>query len=105
MIPERNLMAACGLQNEQQRKWVANITDMMDEGPSVILRLEKILQAIICHPEPLLWFSGRRIELEMLMLKVINRVQAQRDMRTGILPCRSCENACMRYCARSVNES
>ncbi|KAH3850361.1 hypothetical protein DPMN_092772 [Dreissena polymorpha] len=68
MIPERNLMAACELQDTQQRKWVADITDMMDEGPRVILRLPKIRQAIISHPEPLLWFSRKRMKLEMLLL-------------------------------------
>ncbi|KAH3850352.1 uncharacterized protein LOC127874473 [Dreissena polymorpha] len=73
MIPERNLMAACGLKDEQQRKWVADITNMMAEGPKVMLRLSKIRNAIICHQEPLLWFSRRKIELEMLMLEY-NRI-------------------------------
>ncbi|KAH3733135.1 hypothetical protein DPMN_039560 [Dreissena polymorpha] len=66
MIPERNLMAASGLQDKQQRKWVADITDMMDEGPRVILRLQRIRQAVIASPEPMLWFSKIRMELEML---------------------------------------
>ncbi|KAH3734262.1 hypothetical protein DPMN_040701 [Dreissena polymorpha] len=73
MIPERNLMAGCGLQEEQRRKWVADITEMLEEGPRMILRLPKIRQAIICHPEPLLWFSRRRMELEMLGLEWFNR--------------------------------
>ncbi|KAH3850264.1 hypothetical protein DPMN_092672 [Dreissena polymorpha] len=73
MIPERNLMEACGLQDQQQRKWVADITDMIEEGPRVILRLPRIRQAIICHPEPLLWFSRRRMELELLELEYMNR--------------------------------
>ncbi|KAH3734226.1 hypothetical protein DPMN_040665 [Dreissena polymorpha] len=79
MIPERNLMAACGLKEEQQRKWVADITDMIEEGPRVILRLPKIRQAIIGHPEPLLWFSSRRLELEMLALEEMNRHYQCRD--------------------------
>ncbi|KAH3793251.1 hypothetical protein DPMN_146758 [Dreissena polymorpha] len=41
---------------------------MMDEGLRSILRLPKIRQAIIAHPEPLRWYSGRRIEVEMLQL-------------------------------------
>ncbi|XP_052274790.1 uncharacterized protein LOC127874474 [Dreissena polymorpha] len=80
MIPERNLMAACGLQEEQQRKWVADIADMMEEGPRVILRLPKIRRAIICHPEPLLWFSRKRLEMEMLRLEwMIRFEQSRRD--------------------------
>ncbi|KAH3733082.1 hypothetical protein DPMN_039506 [Dreissena polymorpha] len=75
MIPERNLMAASGLQDKQQSKWVADITDMMDEGPNVILRLPKIRQAIVASPEPMLWFSKIRMEFEMLCLEnLINRI-------------------------------
>ncbi|KAH3733079.1 hypothetical protein DPMN_039503 [Dreissena polymorpha] len=73
MIPERNLMAASGLQDKQQSKWVADITDMMAEGPNVILRLPKIRQAIVASPEPMLWFSKTRMELEMLFLEELNR--------------------------------
>ncbi|KAH3733039.1 hypothetical protein DPMN_039463 [Dreissena polymorpha] len=73
MIPERNLMAASGLQDKQQSIWVADITDMMAEGPNVILRLPKIRQAIVASPEPLLWFSKTRMELEMLFLEALNR--------------------------------
>ncbi|KAH3850415.1 hypothetical protein DPMN_092826 [Dreissena polymorpha] len=72
MIPERNLMAACGLKEVQQRKWVADITDMIDEGPRMILRLGKIRQAVISYPEPLLWFSARRMEVELLQLELRN---------------------------------
>ncbi|XP_052274763.1 uncharacterized protein LOC127874458 isoform X2 [Dreissena polymorpha] len=79
MIPERNLMAARGLHDEQQRKWVTYIKDMMEEGPRVILRLPRIRQAIIGHPEPLLWFCKRRIELEMLQLGWMNRMVQCRD--------------------------
>ncbi|XP_052238889.1 uncharacterized protein LOC127850131 isoform X4 [Dreissena polymorpha] len=74
MIPERNLMAACGLEDALQRKWVADITDMMDEGPRVILRLEKIRKAIVASPEPMLWFSQKRMEVEMLYLELQNRL-------------------------------
>ncbi|XP_052239963.1 uncharacterized protein LOC127850724 [Dreissena polymorpha] len=81
MIPDRNLMAACGLQDEQQRKWVADITEMIEEGPRVILRLPKIRQAIICHPEPLMWFSRRRIKMEMLTLELRIRAAQCRDKK------------------------
>ena len=73
MIPERNLMATSGLDREQQRTWISTITDMLNEGPRVILRLPKIRQCIVAHPEPFRWYSGRRIELEMLTLVRLNR--------------------------------
>ncbi|KAH3734097.1 hypothetical protein DPMN_040537 [Dreissena polymorpha] len=73
MIPERNLMEACGLQAEQKRKWVEDITNMMEEGPSVILRLPRIRQAVICYPQPMLWFSRRRMEAEILILEWMRR--------------------------------
>ncbi|KAH3768755.1 hypothetical protein DPMN_169972 [Dreissena polymorpha] len=73
MIPERNLMATSGLDREQQRTWISTITDMLNEGPRVILRLPKIRQCIVAHPEPLRWYSVRRIELEMLTLMRLNR--------------------------------
>ncbi|KAH3733084.1 uncharacterized protein LOC127851186 [Dreissena polymorpha] len=79
MVPERNLMAASGLQDKQQSKWVADITDMMDEGPNVILRLPKIRQAIVASPEPMLWFSKTRMELEMLFLEALNRQEKCTD--------------------------
>ncbi|KAH3850384.1 hypothetical protein DPMN_092795 [Dreissena polymorpha] len=47
-----------------------NITDMMEEGPRVIVRLPNIRQAIISHPEPLLWFSTKRMELEIMWLEL-----------------------------------
>ena len=62
-------MAASGLQAKQQNKWVADITDMMAEGPRVILILPKIRKAIVASPEPMLWFSKKRMELEMLQLE------------------------------------
>ncbi|KAH3865162.1 uncharacterized protein LOC127869735 [Dreissena polymorpha] len=73
MIPERNLMATSGLDEEQQRTWISTITDMLNEGPRVILRLPKIRQCIVAHPEPLRWYSGRRIEVELLCLMRMNR--------------------------------
>ncbi|KAH3875360.1 uncharacterized protein LOC127869394 [Dreissena polymorpha] len=73
MIPERNLMATSGLDEEQQRTWISTITDMLNEGPKMILRLPKIRKAIIAHPEPLRWYSGWRIELELLLLMRFNR--------------------------------
>ncbi|XP_052238680.1 uncharacterized protein LOC127849985, partial [Dreissena polymorpha] len=73
MIPERNLMAACGLQDKQQRQWVAAISEMMDDGPWVIMRLPRIRQAILASPEPMLWFIKKRMELEMLFLEGLNR--------------------------------
>ncbi|KAH3865330.1 hypothetical protein DPMN_028369 [Dreissena polymorpha] len=74
MIPERNLMATSGLDREQQRTWISTITDMLNEGPKMILRLPKIRKALIAHPEPFRWYSGRRIELELLQLVHLHRV-------------------------------
>ncbi|KAH3823872.1 hypothetical protein DPMN_125696 [Dreissena polymorpha] len=69
MIPERNLMEGCRLRPNQQSKWISVITEMMNEGPRIILRLEKIRKAVIAYPEPLMWYSKMRTELEMLMLE------------------------------------
>ncbi|KAH3741958.1 hypothetical protein DPMN_048688 [Dreissena polymorpha] len=85
MIPERNLMAACGLQEKQQSKWVADITDMMAEGPSVVLRFEKLRKAIVASPEPMLWFSKIRMEMEMLQLVGVSRLYKCRDVSDAIL--------------------
>ncbi|XP_052223806.1 uncharacterized protein LOC127839464 isoform X1 [Dreissena polymorpha] len=85
MIPGRNLMAACALDHEQKRSWIATIDEMMTEGPRMILRLPKIRQAIIAHPEPLRWYSGRRIETEMLMLIRMNRVTLGMDHETDVI--------------------
>ncbi|XP_052264044.1 uncharacterized protein LOC127867095 [Dreissena polymorpha] len=79
MIPERNLMATSGLDEEQQRTWISTITDMLNEGPKMILRLPKIRKSLIAHPEPLRWYSGRRIELELLWLMRMNRLAICRD--------------------------
>ena len=73
MIPDRNLMAACGLGDVLQHKWVADITEMLAEGPRVILRLPKIRQAIVASPEPMLWISKKKMEMEMLRLVLKNR--------------------------------
>ncbi|KAH3705636.1 hypothetical protein DPMN_080713 [Dreissena polymorpha] len=78
MIPERNLMEACGINNKLHRKWVADITDMLEEGPGVILRLEKIRKAIVGSPEPMLWYSKKRMELEMLCLEQEKRMSEYR---------------------------
>ncbi|KAH3875759.1 hypothetical protein DPMN_039035 [Dreissena polymorpha] len=69
MIPERNLMEACGLDAEQKRTWAKTITDMMDEGPKILLRLPKIRKAIISYPEPLIWYIKRKLDLELLQMK------------------------------------
>ncbi|XP_052224525.1 uncharacterized protein LOC127840107 isoform X11 [Dreissena polymorpha] len=85
MIPERNLMAACALEHEQKLSWIATIDEMMTEGPRLILRLPKIRQAIIAHPEPLRWYSGRKIELEMLQLICMNRLTLGMDFETDVI--------------------
>ncbi|KAH3708341.1 hypothetical protein DPMN_067789 [Dreissena polymorpha] len=72
MIPEINLLAACGLEEEQQRTWISTITEMINEGPRVILRLPKIRQVLIAHPEPFRWYSRRRMELEIMELIINN---------------------------------
>ncbi|KAH3742001.1 hypothetical protein DPMN_048731 [Dreissena polymorpha] len=46
---------------------------MMAEGPSVVLRLPKIRKAIVASPEPILWFSKTRMEIEMLWLEGLIR--------------------------------
>ncbi|KAH3812212.1 hypothetical protein DPMN_140636 [Dreissena polymorpha] len=53
MIPKRNLIENCGLENEQKRVWISTLTDLINEGPIMILRLPKIRHALIAHPEPL----------------------------------------------------
>ncbi|KAH3793810.1 hypothetical protein DPMN_147332 [Dreissena polymorpha] len=85
MIPGRNLMAACALDHEQKRSWIATINDMITEGPRSILRLPKIRQAIIAHPEPLRWYSGRKIEMEMLVLIYNSRNDLGMDEDTDVI--------------------
>ncbi|KAH3733033.1 hypothetical protein DPMN_039457 [Dreissena polymorpha] len=65
-------MVASGIQDKQQCKWEADITEMIDEGPIVILRLPRIRQAVVASPEPMFWFSKKRMEIEMLSLEVWN---------------------------------
>ncbi|KAH3875174.1 hypothetical protein DPMN_038437 [Dreissena polymorpha] len=74
MIPERNLMAACGLDDGKKCTWENTITDMMNEGSNTLLRLPRIRKAIISHPEPLMWYNKKRIEIELLQLKLWNRI-------------------------------
>ncbi|KAH3875654.1 hypothetical protein DPMN_038927 [Dreissena polymorpha] len=81
MIPERNLMAASGLVSERQSEFVAKLTDMINEGPRVILRLQKLRKAIVAHPEPLLWYSRKRIELELVWL--LSSLSYQLSKRPG----------------------
>ncbi|KAH3868835.1 hypothetical protein DPMN_031989 [Dreissena polymorpha] len=71
MIPERNLSEACGMRKDQQLTWIATITDMIDEGPRILLRLPKMREAIIAHSEPLFRFSVVKTELELLILYMI----------------------------------
>ncbi|KAH3791586.1 hypothetical protein DPMN_145074 [Dreissena polymorpha] len=85
MIPERNLMAACALEHEQKLSWIATINDMMTEGPMMILRLPKIRQANIAHPESLRWYSGRKREMEMLGLICPNRIAFGFDVETDVI--------------------
>ncbi|KAH3875139.1 hypothetical protein DPMN_038402 [Dreissena polymorpha] len=54
-------MAACGLDEKQKDTWVETITDMMNEGSQIILRLPKIRRARISHPEPTMWYSKKRV--------------------------------------------
>ncbi|KAH3773706.1 hypothetical protein DPMN_175074 [Dreissena polymorpha] len=57
---------------------------MMAEGPLVILRLPKIRQAVIASPEPMLWFSKKRMELEMLLLESVSRALQCMDANGGV---------------------
>ncbi|KAH3733599.1 hypothetical protein DPMN_040030 [Dreissena polymorpha] len=45
---------------------------MLEDGSRVILRLKRIRKAIVASPEPMMWFSKRRIELEMLLMECVN---------------------------------
>ncbi|XP_052267858.1 uncharacterized protein LOC127869379 isoform X2 [Dreissena polymorpha] len=69
MIPERNLMEACGLDEEQKRIWVNTITDMMNECLNTLLRLPRIRKAKLSHPKLLMWYNKKIVELELLFLK------------------------------------
>ncbi|KAH3875185.1 uncharacterized protein LOC127869366 [Dreissena polymorpha] len=85
MIPERNLMAACGLDEGQKCTWVNTITDMMNEGSNTLLRLPRIRKAIISHPEPLMWYNKKRVEMELLHLKLWNRLEQCKDENGGVV--------------------
>ncbi|XP_052221144.1 uncharacterized protein LOC127837794 [Dreissena polymorpha] len=85
MIPERNLIGARALEQEQKLSWIATIDEMMEEGPRIILRLPKIRQALIAHPEPLRWYSGRKIEMEILELIHRNRLALGMDEGTDFI--------------------
>ncbi|KAH3876037.1 uncharacterized protein LOC127870501 [Dreissena polymorpha] len=74
MIPERNLLAESELNTDQQQLWVRTIADMMEEGPRMLLRLNKFRQAIIGYPEPLLWYSKMRVEMEIWALEFNKRL-------------------------------
>ncbi|KAH3693187.1 uncharacterized protein LOC127863132 isoform X2 [Dreissena polymorpha] len=73
MIPERNLMKASELTDDQQKIWLASISEMIHEGPRILLRLPTIRMAIIAYPMPLLWYNERRTELEIVMLEETSR--------------------------------
>ncbi|KAH3812158.1 hypothetical protein DPMN_140582 [Dreissena polymorpha] len=73
MIPERNLMAESDLKYEQQCRWILTLTEMLNEGPRMILRLPKIRRSIVAHPEPFRWYSKMRMELEMVGLRYETR--------------------------------
>lgn len=73
MISDRNLMEDCGIAEEQQHTWIATITDMIDDGPKLILRLPNIRSVIISHTEPQMWYSKKATEFELLNLMYRNR--------------------------------
>ncbi|KAH3865190.1 hypothetical protein DPMN_028229 [Dreissena polymorpha] len=112
MIPERNLIATSGLDEEQQRTWISTITDMLNEGPKMILRLPKIRKSLIAHPEPFRWYSGRRIELELLWIMRMNRVaicmdeNGEVDFTDAILQalCRRIDEITTDVCVRMIME-
>ncbi|KAH3778964.1 hypothetical protein DPMN_180443 [Dreissena polymorpha] len=43
-------MDSCDRNEKQQRTWITIITDLINEGPILVLRLPKIRQAIVSHP-------------------------------------------------------
>ncbi|KAH3875313.1 hypothetical protein DPMN_038576 [Dreissena polymorpha] len=45
---------------------------MMNEGERILFRLHTIRKAVISHSEPLMWYSKKRVELELLTLKYWN---------------------------------
>ncbi|KAH3784178.1 hypothetical protein DPMN_162130 [Dreissena polymorpha] len=77
-------MEGCVIEEEQRRSWVSILTDIIDEGPHMVLRLPKIRQAILSHPDPLLWFCKKRLELELLCLKLMVRIEQCKDENGSI---------------------
>ncbi|KAH3864948.1 hypothetical protein DPMN_027981 [Dreissena polymorpha] len=57
---------------------------MMEEGPRILLRLKTFRQAIIGYPEPLLWYSKMRAEMEMWMLELYNRLMQIMDTNSMV---------------------
>ncbi|KAH3868746.1 uncharacterized protein LOC127867872 [Dreissena polymorpha] len=73
MIPDRNLMEACGLEDAQQTAWVNMITEMIKEGPRMILRLKKMRTILRSNLDTVFWFYNMRTELEILNLELTSR--------------------------------
>ncbi|KAH3875868.1 uncharacterized protein LOC127870479 [Dreissena polymorpha] len=73
IIPERNLLAACGMREDLQHTWITIMKEMIEEGPRILLRLPKMRRAIIAHPEPLFLYYRMKTELELLFLMCTNR--------------------------------
>ncbi|XP_052234001.1 uncharacterized protein LOC127846613 [Dreissena polymorpha] len=73
MIPERNLLECCGLTDKQKITWEAIITEMIKEGPKLLIRLSKFRRAIIAYPEPLLTYCKWKILLEVLVIEDVKR--------------------------------
>ncbi|KAH3864913.1 hypothetical protein DPMN_027946 [Dreissena polymorpha] len=69
MIPERNLLATSDLSNEQQLLWVGTIKVIIEEGPRMLLRLPKFRKTINGYPQPFLWYSKMRTEMNMWQLE------------------------------------
>ncbi|KAH3752301.1 hypothetical protein DPMN_186917 [Dreissena polymorpha] len=107
MISERNLMASCDLEYEQRLTWITSINEMMKEGPRIILRLPKIRRAIIANPEPLRWYSSRKIEMEMLQFILMNRVTRGMNRQTDVILQESMkrqEEICLEVTQRMIRE-
>ncbi|KAH3868891.1 hypothetical protein DPMN_032046 [Dreissena polymorpha] len=83
MIPERNLTAATGVNDTQNRTWIATLTDVMDEGPKIVRRLPKVRHAIISHPGPLLWYAKKTVELEILILEETKSISVTSENCVG----------------------
>ncbi|KAH3868951.1 hypothetical protein DPMN_032106 [Dreissena polymorpha] len=53
---------------DQKHTWIEIISDVIDEGPRVLLRLLKMRRAVIANIESLFWYSRVKTELGMLNL-------------------------------------